>query len=183
MDHSRFDFPEESLLEGDIVFRRGSSFISHIVSTTDRNGVYSHIGIVVKHDGKCKIVHAVPDEYDFEGDVDRIKMDDVETFFKEGRAVEGAVMRVDIDSLKRIAISERAIGLYKKNIPFDHDYDLSDTTKMYCSELVLFLYKRIAGIDLAEGRRSIVKMPVFAGTYIYPSDIEKYSKAMIIYRY
>ena len=61
------------LKTGDIVFRRGGGISSHAVMMADRNGRYSHVGIVVDSAGKKMIVHAVPDEPDFEGDPDRAR--------------------------------------------------------------------------------------------------------------
>lgn len=40
------------LKTGDIVFRRGGGISSHAVMMADRNGRYSHVGIVVDSAGK-----------------------------------------------------------------------------------------------------------------------------------
>lgn len=50
------------LKTGDIVFRRGGGISSHAVMMADRNGRYSHVGIVVDSAGRKMIVHAVPGE-------------------------------------------------------------------------------------------------------------------------
>ena len=60
------------LHSGDVVFRRGMSLTSHAVLAADAQGNYSHVGIVVDSAGKKMIVHAVPGEPDFDGDVDRV---------------------------------------------------------------------------------------------------------------
>ena len=66
--------PKESeFLEGDIVFRRGVGLSSEAVLYVD-SGQYSHVGIVANYQGKKMIIHAVPGEKEFEGDIDRIKM-------------------------------------------------------------------------------------------------------------
>ena len=41
--------PLDKLQQGDIAFRRGEGFISEVVVYNDANGMYSHIGIIVKH--------------------------------------------------------------------------------------------------------------------------------------
>ena len=60
-------FPLDKLQQGDIAFRRGEGFISEVVVYNDAHGMYSHIGIIVKHNDSLKVVHAVPGEPDFKG--------------------------------------------------------------------------------------------------------------------
>ena len=63
--------PKETLRSGDIVFRQGSGLTSRIVQKADKNGIYSHVGIVLRDkNGDCLVIHAVPGEPDFKGDVD-----------------------------------------------------------------------------------------------------------------
>ena len=81
------------LHSSDVVFRRGMSLTSHAVIAADAQGNYSHVGIVVDSAGKKMIVHAVPGEPDFDGDVDRVKMDVPEKFFSSEYASKGEVCR------------------------------------------------------------------------------------------
>ena len=159
-----------SLCAGDIVFRQGRSAASRLVLSAEKSGYYSHIGIIVKQDGKWYVVHAVPDEPDFEGDTDRVKMDEINRFFFAERANCGAIMRIDDDTIAYKA-SVEAIDIFNRNTPFDHKYDLDDTLNMYCTELIYHVYNK-QGLDLTEGRRSKVNIPGFRGTYIFPSDIQ-----------
>lgn len=136
---------------GDVVFRLGDSFESDMVVMADRNGTYSHCGIVVDSAGEFRIVHAVPDEPDFEGDVDRVKMDRTDMFFRHDRARAGAVCRMD-DSIAAAAAADAAKQAFFRHTLFDDDYDDQDSSRLYCSELVWFAYKR-AGYDLAGSER------------------------------
>ena len=43
--------------------------------------VYSHVGILKQIDNEWFVIHAVPDEPDFEGDTDRVKTDPLSRFF------------------------------------------------------------------------------------------------------
>ena len=84
--------PEDfELRTGDVVFRRGGGFTSKVVLAADVNGEYSHIGIVVDSAGTKMIVHAVPDEPDYEGDEDRVKMEAPERFFSTQYTLIGEV--------------------------------------------------------------------------------------------
>lgn len=53
---------------------------------------------------------------------------------------------------------------------FDHKYDLNDTTKMYCTELIVYVYGK-EGIDLAEKHQTLTYLPVKGGTCILPDDL------------
>ena len=111
------------LKTGDIVFRRGGGISSHAVMMADRNGRYSHVGIVVDSAGKKMIVHAVPDEPDFEGDPDRVKMETPEKFFSPINANAGEVKRLKGDTIIPLKAAEYAMQTYRRNTLFDHDYD------------------------------------------------------------
>lgn len=176
------DFPLDLLQEGDIVFRCGTGFTSRAVLAADTRGSYSHIGIVVKHENHWKVVHAVPGEPDFEGDHDRVKMEDIAVFFDRKRAVKGALMRLLSDSTRCIRAAGHAVGLFLSDIKFDHSYNLNDTTRMYCTKLIDHVYMR-QGIDLREGRISRINIPGLSGDYILPSDIQQSALLYMVYNF
>ena len=127
--------PSVELREGDVVFRRGGGMTSQAVLLADKNGYYSHCGIVIDSAGCKLIVHAVPGEPDYEGDPDRVKADRPATFFSSVYANAGEVCRADNDSTARRA-ARRAWEIYRRRVLFDHDYNSTDTTLLYCTELV-----------------------------------------------
>lgn len=174
------DFPYELLREGDLVFRRGTGLVSQAVIAANKNGGYSHIGIVIREKDAWKIVHAVPGEPDYKGDPDRIKMDDVSHFFCREYAKTGAIMRPSVDSALCQSASRHAVRLYRSNILFDHQYNLNDTSQMYCTELIDYVYKQ-QKVDLSEGRISRVSIPGLSGDYLLPIDIQQSGLLCIIY--
>lgn len=162
--------PKETLRSGDIVFRQGAGLTSRIVQKADKNGVYSHVGIVVRDKyGDYMVVHAVPDEPDYKGDADRVKLESVDDFFGNGKAICGAVMRVDVDSAKAARAATHALNIFQRNTLFDHQYDLSDTTQMYCTELVYFVYKK-EGVTLADTEKTLV-IPIINKKCLLPGDL------------
>lgn len=171
---------EVMLQEGDIVFRRGSGMASRIVLTADTKGVYSHIGIIVKKRNEWKVIHAVPGEPDFKGDPDRVKLESLPQFFETEKAKRGALMRVKGDTARNKRAARRAIHFFETNTLFDHSYNCNDTTEMYCTELIEYVYKQ-EGIDLSEGRTSRIRIPGLSGDYILPSDIQQSSYLDLIY--
>ncbi|NDV81367.1 YiiX/YebB-like N1pC/P60 family cysteine hydrolase [Bacteroides sp. 51] len=173
-------FLYDSLRDGDLVFRRGTGIVSQAVLAVDKDGGYSHIGIVVKEGNTWKVVHAVPGEPDFKGDPDRIKMEDIAFFFSKERAKTGALMRPSVDSALCYQAAHHAVRLYQSHILFDHQYNLNDTSQMYCTELIDYVYKQ-QGIDLSEGRISRVNIPGMSGDYLLPSDILQSQNLCMIY--
>lgn len=162
--------PDDCQLKtGDVVFRRGGGLTSHIVLANDVDGNYSHLGIVVDTEGVKMIVHAVPGEPDFEGDVDRVKMDKPEHFFSTTFTTIGEVCRPK-DSIIGEKAAEVAISQYRKHVLFDHDYDDRDTTKMYCTELIAYCY-RLAGHEIIGNERHKVDLLFLKIKCIFPSDI------------
>ena len=151
-------FPENcEFKEGDVVLRRGSGIMSRVVIYADVNGKYSHVGIVVDSAGTKMIVHAVPDEPDYDGDADRVKMDTPEKFFACDRAEIGELRRHGNPVVARKA-AEYAWRTYKRGVLFDHDYDDTDTLRMYCCEIVEAAYVS-AGCSLLDGRRHDMSFP------------------------
>lgn len=156
------------LREGDVVLRMGGGVTSHAVVAADHGGQYSHVGIVVDSCGHPMIVHAVPDEPDFAGDVDRVKMDSPDRFFSPMRASRGMVRRQgNAAAAHRAALW--ALAKYKQGTAFDHDYDSADTTRMYCTELVAHAYAS-AGLDIAGPPTHEVNLPALHTRCWLPSD-------------
>lgn len=176
------EWHKELFREGDIVFRRGTGIASRVILASDRKGTYSHIGILKNENGEWYVIHAVPGEPDFKDDPDRVKKERIEQFFDSEKATCGAVMRVQGDSIKNTHAAENALRIYRANTLFDHEYNLKDTVKMYCTELVEFVYRK-EGVDLTEGRISNLSVPGFSGEYILPSDIEQSHQLRLIYQF
>ncbi len=168
---------ESVVQEGDLVFRRGQGLTSRAVLAADRHSVYSHTGIVVRDSAGWRVVHAVPGE---EGG-DRVKMEPLAVFFRPERALKGAVMRSGDAQAARKAAAQ-AVELFRRNISFDHDYDLADTSRMYCTELIHHVFVR-QGIDLTDGRRSRIDLPGFRGEYILPGDLQNSIYIELIHEY
>jgi len=151
------------LRPGDLAFRRGQGLTSRAVLAVGRGGYYSHVGIVAHDSTGWSVIHAVPGE----GGGDRVKREPVEVFFTPHRAVAGAVMRMADAAAAGRAAADAAM---KVGVPFDHGYELSDTGRLYCTELVRLVFVH-QGIDPTGGRRSRIDLPGFGGEYILPGDL------------
>lgn len=162
--------PVDLVQEGDIVFRRGEGVVSDLVAYNDADGKYSHVGVVARVDSGLVIVHAVPGE-GADGK-DRVRAVAISDFFAPDKAVRGEIMSFPLDSAQRRIISHRAVEKASMKVAFDHQYDLADTSKLYCSELLQLIFKHV-GVDLAQGRVTHINVPTMTGDYIMPSDIHK----------
>lgn len=151
---------ESDIHSCDLVFRLGRSIESSIIAA---NGSYSHIGVVVETDSGLQVAHIEPSR---EG-VEQTKYETLSEFFRSDRAAAGCVVRVEeLDSLQRTSIENYLLSC--RNVTFDHDYMLSDTTQMYCTELVWRSFLA-AGVDLSTGTRR--KLPLAREEVILPTDI------------
>lgn len=161
--------PGLQLHAGDVVLRLGNSVASHAVTALDSKGEYSHTGIVVDSCGVMMVVHAVPDEPDYEGDPDRVKMETPEEFFATSRALSGEILR-PTDSVAAARAAAVALDTYHRHTLFDHHYDDHDTVSMYCTELVTHAYHR-AGVELVDGERHHISTPWMEVQCFFPSDL------------
>lgn len=173
---------EEKLKEGDIVFRCGPGVVSRTVLFLDKGGIYSHIGLVVRDKSGWYVIHAVPGEPDYQGDPDRVKMESIRDFFSPERASAGAVVRLKCDSVDLRPTLQSARELYLRRTLFDHNYDLEDTTKMYCTEFIAFVFKK-SGLDLVPAVIKKVPIPGRDERCILPSDIYNRKDVELIYSF
>ena len=67
---------------------------------------------------------------------DRVKMETPEKFYSSINAKMGEVKRLRGDTATAAKAARYALEAYRRGTLFDHGYDDSDTTKMYCCELI-----------------------------------------------
>ncbi len=171
---------EARLEQGDLLFRRGTGLVGHLVTSMDPEGQFSHVGIVVRKGDQWQIVHAVPHEHDFKGDFDRVKCEPVADFLERYAEVTYGLYRAKAEPHRRQAAAQHALRLASRRVHFDHDYDAEDTTQMYCTELAEYCYA-LVGVALSEGRRTEVNFPCHSGRYIFPSDLTESTYLTPIY--
>lgn len=176
------DIPYDSLREGDLVFRKGTSHISQLLTMSPTNKNYSHIGILFRQDGEWVIVHAVPNEPDKAGDFDRVKKESLEHFFCDKMAICGELCHTELPDDAIARMRERAFRWVNDSIRFDNIYDMEDSSRLYCTELVWNLYRK-EGIDLTQGSRTIVSLPGIKDTLLMPEDVRKHPGNQIYFQF
>lgn len=153
---------------GDLLFRNGLGNESLLVTSTS-NGDYSHVGIAMSTPSGWRVIHAVPGEAPAD-QPDYLKCEPIDSFFDPHRALAGAVARVDCDDATAMAATWVAMSKVEGNVEFDHRYDLDDTTRLYCTELVRLAYMT-QGIDLSEDRYAPTPGIGETGRIVYPEHL------------
>lgn len=166
--HDRIMYDTTALRNGDLMFRNGFGYESRVVTGLS-DGKFSHIGIAY-HDGKrWDVIHAVPGE-NAKGEPEYLKCEPISEFYCKSRAKSGGSARVSCtDSIANI-IAESAFRIVNRKVVFDNNYDIDDTTELYCTELVRLVYLA-QHIDLCEDRWHKIPIINTKAHVIFPEDI------------
>lgn len=155
--------------DGDLVLRRGKSFVSRVVILGDKKSEYSHVGIIALRNGEPYVVHAVPGEADV-NEPEYVKMESVKEFLNTEKSADFAVYSLNEKYRSQgEAAAGKAIEYFDKHYTFDKSFDLEDDLRLYCTELIWKAYQA-AGIDLVD-QFNVLKTPVYKGDFIYPSNL------------
>jgi hypothetical protein len=125
-----------ALRDGDVICRLGDRLWSQWftdVSVSDKR--YSHVGIVRVTNDHATVIHsegtAVPGK-------DAVKEESLEDFVRIARAV-GVYRAKGVDG----GLVSRTAAEYL-GVPFDWHFDMEDESKLYCTELLHVVFRRIA---------------------------------------
>lgn len=121
------DVSPVSLKRGDIVFRRGHGlWTKYFINMSTRERRFSHVGIVVNATNLVTIIHSEASDISGIGDVHISKWSD---FFKDSTAIAGRAEHYN-------------------GTPFDCLFDMNETNKLYCSEMVRVAINEAVGTNL-----------------------------------
>lgn len=151
-----------TLLSGDLVFRRGTSWRSAAVAAASEAGAFTHVGIVwIPSPGDVRIVHADPDG--------GVIVEPIARFLSAGKASHWDVRRPRLSAQARVQGAETALGHLGK--VFDSRMSLEDDRELYCTELVLVAFSPVHQ-DLSGGTRDTINAPLLGrGVYLTPSTL------------
>lgn len=165
--YSSIDIDTSLLQDGDIIFRRGISFVSNLVLENDSESPYSHVGIVSFFNNELFVIHAVPDES--ENGIDYVRKDPLNLFLRTDRASAFAVIRYNnITAAKKASAYSKKC--YDSKILFDDEFSLQDSSKLYCTELVWLAFKN-ANVNLTESKFDTLSIPIGENPYLLPGTI------------
>jgi hypothetical protein len=124
--------------DGDVVCRLGDRLWSRMfmdVSVADRR--YSHLGVARVADGRVTVIHAEGAAEPGRGG-DKVKEDPLEDFVRIARAV-GVYRAKGLDGGLVSAAAADYLG-----VPFDWRFDMDDESRLYCTELLYVVFRRLA---------------------------------------
>lgn len=133
-DYKLTDIEKSQLQEGDVILRRGEGFVSSVINNLGESEYQiSHCAFLIKNDGEWNVIHTVSSDL---SDVDGVQTEPLDKF--TGESVEGTivVLRFKTDSVNRGKIADRSRYYLNRQIHFDNNFDISDTTEFYCTELI-----------------------------------------------
>ncbi len=149
--------------DGDIVLRHGYGLVSDmIVNTLNESFSISHCAIVVKDDSSAHVIHSVSQSL---SDYDGVQIQDLRPFINNSKKNSVIVIRFN-KSEDRHLISERARYYLSKRVPFDSSFDIKDTSKFFCSELIWRIILDAFDVDIFEskyekGHLELLKFDIF----------------------
>ena len=150
-------YSTDSLQSGDIILRRSYGLISDIIvmNLNDTLDV-SHCGIIIKEpDSSYKVIHALSKKV---SNADGVQICGLEQFMADSKTETVRVFRFLSDSQGEIAA--QALRYLKQKTPFDESFDATDSTALYCSELLVQSIRNAFKIDVSSGEK-MLKFSVF----------------------
>ena len=150
-------YSTDSLQSGDIILRRSYGLISDIIvmNLNDTLDV-SHCGIIIKEpDSSYKVIHALSKKV---SNADGVQICGLEQFMADSKTETVRVFRFLSDSQGEIAA--QALRYLKQKTPFDESFDATDSTALYCSELLVQSIRNAFKIDVSSGEK-MLKFSIF----------------------
>ena len=125
----------ESAQDGDIICILGNRYWSQVFKDKSfKDKRFSHLGIVRIQEGRASVIHS---EGTTEFGKDFVKEEEIGSFIKHARAV-GIYRTIGLDGGLVSSMAVEYIGA-----PFDWRFDMSDESKLYCTELLYVILKRL----------------------------------------
>ncbi len=169
-NQKKFDsFNFSRLRDGDLIFKMCLYLDSEIVNLVDKNGNYSHVGIIVKRGGMIFVLSSEPNA--------GVEFQNINDFLKDASSF--SIFRLNVNE----NLTEKAVKAGKTflNRPFDNNFDLTNNNKIYCTELVWKSFLK-AGFDLTCGKFNHFNFIFFKKkNYILPSLLLSSKKIKKIY--
>jgi hypothetical protein len=160
----------DKLQDGDFIMRKGTGPLSfHIMNATKED--YSHCGIIVKEDGKWRVIHAMGGSVS-KGDVDGLQMTDLTDFVAYAADSMLFIARATFQDSLGPKIRDKAYEYLASEAPFDHSFDLFEQDRIYCSELIFCILRDITGENQMNIRKKKDSYQLLFSTFF---DEEKYA--------
>ncbi|KAF0148028.1 MAG: hypothetical protein FD143_2971 [Ignavibacteria bacterium] len=153
----------------DLILTKGQSIQSKLISLLNLSlEDYSHVGVISKVNGKIFILHSTPDGTENNG----IRYDDLQTFIDLSDVCDYKLLRYKhITSDIHYKIKSEFEKYKTTSVPFDYDFNNYDHKKIYCTELILIIYKNSGLLKMIDSN---------FGKPIYPKDFLKMNDFILV---
>ena len=141
----------EMMRDGDIILRHGYGFVSDLITETlsEKTNV-SHCAIFVKNDTSMHVIHSVSQSL---SDYDGVQMQDLKRFINDSKKNSVIVLRYKTQQNEDPSlISKNAHYYLDKKVPFDNNFDITDSTEFFCSELLWKVFLNAYNVDIFEDK-------------------------------
>jgi hypothetical protein len=121
--------------DGDLILRHGYGIVSDIiVQRLDENYDISHCAIACKDSNGIFVIHSVSQSL---SPYDGVQSQELAPFIHDSKENSVIVVRYrsKVPGKDGSVISKRAKDYLNKRIPFDHSFDINDSSTFYCQEL------------------------------------------------
>jgi hypothetical protein len=137
LNHELLEGAKGSIRTGDIILRSGRDITSYrIRELSEKDKTYSHAGIAYVVDTAVYIYHIVPPElYESKAD-STIRLERLEDFAQPANCFGFGIARYPLSSDEIGLALHYLDSLKTRKVAFDRFFDLSDPSKMYCSEMI-----------------------------------------------
>jgi hypothetical protein len=127
---------------GDLILRRGRGVASDfIVQFLDEPLAFTHVAMVIKpENSKPYVIQSMSSTLQGK---DGVHTQFLEDFVRYSIEEGSLVVRPKLNSTDLNLVLERAESLVEEEVPFDHDFSLEDSEKLYCSELFYVLLQEV----------------------------------------
>ncbi|RZJ72598.1 MAG: hypothetical protein EOO45_10865 [Flavobacterium sp.] len=124
------------IAEGDIILRRGFGFFSDYIAKNLNDTLIdvTHAGIIVNRDGALHVIHSLSSDV---SPIDGLQIQPIGEFLKHSEPGKIMVTRIkNSNSDTASNIAKLAQGYLEQHVPFDHNGDFDDGSKLFCTELI-----------------------------------------------
>ncbi|MDO9512480.1 MAG: YiiX/YebB-like N1pC/P60 family cysteine hydrolase [Bacteroidales bacterium] len=136
----------EALQTGDVILRRGNGIVSsYIANNYGGDMMWSHCGIILMDSLVPMVIHSISEHFSESGG---IHTESLEKYLK--KAIPGSITVLRLKhltpdkDLRLIAFLNRK---QQERPPFDMQFDINDTTALFCTELVQNAFKYTCNQD------------------------------------
>lgn len=144
--------PEEiaQLQHGDVLLRKGYGMVSDFITDfLKEKYTITHCGFVIRPtpDDSIKILHTVANDYS-----KGMLIEPLEDYIANSQIPSLAAVRPKFSAAQKQRALDQAFDLLHRNVEFDMEFDDTDSSQLYCVEMVRNAYFRVVKKDILPRR-------------------------------